>query len=82
MGNENAMLLFAVPNTNWVNATLFVGDLEEVHLSVDHQAVNPAKPGTRAVCVLIYAARGEFPASRRVLSLTHPEEVGGNEVKQ
>jgi hypothetical protein len=25
---------------------------------------------------------GEFPASPGVLSLTHPEEVGGNEVKQ
>ncbi len=82
MGNENATLLFAAPNTSWVNATLFMGDLEEVNLSSDCETANPAKPGTRAVCVLIYAARGEFPASRGVLSRTHPEEVGGNEVKQ
>ena len=82
MGNENATLLFAVPNTNWVNATLFMGDLKEVNLSGDREAVSPAKPDTQAVCALIYAARGEFPASRGVLSLTHPEEVGGNEVKQ
>jgi hypothetical protein len=43
MGTENATLLSAVPNTNWVNATLFLGDRE---------AVNSAKPGTRAVSVL------------------------------
>jgi len=57
MGNENATLLFAVPNTNWVNATLFMGYLKEIKL-------------------------GEFPASRGALSITHSEEVGGNEVKQ
>jgi hypothetical protein len=58
-----------------------MGDLERVDLSGGGEAVNPAEPGTRAVCVLLYAARGEFPASREVLSLTHPEEVRGNEVK-
>jgi hypothetical protein len=57
MGNENATLLFAVPNTNWLNTAFFMGYLEEIKL-------------------------GEFPASRGALSLTHPEEVGGNEVKQ
>jgi hypothetical protein len=57
-------------------------DLKEADLSGDREAVNPAKPGTRAVCVLIYAARDEFPVSRRVLSLTYSEELGGNEVKQ
>jgi hypothetical protein len=65
MGNENAMLLFAVPNTNWVNATFLWADLEEVNLSVDREAVNPAKPGTRAVCVLIM---------QRVASLLLPGE--------
>jgi len=49
---------------------MFMGDLEVV------------KPGTRAVCVLIHAVRGEFPASREVLSVTHPEQLGSNEVKQ
>ena len=73
MGTVNATLLLAVPNTNWVIATLFLGDRE---------AVNPAKPGTRADCVLYVAARDEFPASRGVLSLTLPEKVGGHEVKQ
>ena len=58
-----------------------MGD-EEVDLSGGGEAVNPAKPGTRAVCVLFLAVRGEFPDSRGVLSLTLPEEVGGNEVKQ
>ena len=48
----------------------------------DREAVNSAKPGTRADCVLCVAARDEFPASRGVLSLTLPEEVGGHEVKQ
>jgi hypothetical protein len=57
-------------------------DLKAVNLSGDREAVNPAKPGTRAVSVLLYAARDEFPASRGVLSLTYPEAVGGNEVKQ
>jgi hypothetical protein len=35
MGTVNATLLLAVPNTNWVIATLFLGDRE---------AVNPANP--------------------------------------
>jgi len=43
MGTKNATLLSAVPNTDWVNATLFLG-----YLAKD----NPAKPGTRAVSVL------------------------------
>jgi hypothetical protein len=44
----------------------FTVDLKEANLSGDREAVNPAQPGTRAVGVLIYAARGEFPASRGV----------------
>jgi hypothetical protein len=49
---------------------LFVGEFE---------AVDFLEPG-RFVS-FSHAARGEFPASRGVLSLTHPEKVGGNEVK-
>ena len=43
MGTGNATLLFAVPNTYWVNATI----LKEANLSGDREAVTPAKPGTR-----------------------------------
>ena len=82
MGTENATPLFAVPNTNWVNATFSWLTSKEANLSGDGEAVNLAKPGTRAVCVLIHAMRGEFPASREVLSVTHPEQVGSKEVKQ
>jgi hypothetical protein len=56
MGTKNATLLSAVPNTNWVNATLFLGDRE---------AVNSAKPGTRAVSV---------PFSQRAASFLLPGE--------
>jgi hypothetical protein len=58
MGNENATLLFVVSNTNWVNATFLMGDLEEVNLSVDREAVYPPKPGTRVVCGLSDRRRG------------------------
>jgi hypothetical protein len=73
MGTETATLLFAVPNTHWGECNDLMVELKEANLSGDCEAVNPAKPGTRAVGVLIYAARGEFPASRGVLSITYPE---------
>ncbi|HMD06866.1 MAG TPA: hypothetical protein VKH63_04980 [Candidatus Acidoferrum sp.] len=52
MGTKNATLLSAVPNTNWVNATLFLGDRRAVNFWGDRKAVNSAKPGTWAVSVL------------------------------
>jgi hypothetical protein len=74
MATENATLLFAVPNTNWVNAT-FIGLTSKRSIS-RVTAKRSTQPNTAP------AARDEFPASRGVLSLTHPEEVAGNEVKQ
>lgn len=65
MGTVNATLLFAEPNTNWVNATF---------LCVTSQRSISWATAKRP--------RGEFPASRGVLILTHPEEVGDDEVKQ
>lgn len=64
------------------DCNIFKGDREAVNFLGNREAVNSAKPGTRADCVLCVAARDEFPASRGVLSLTLPEEVGGHEVKQ
>jgi hypothetical protein len=81
MGTVSATMLFAVPNTDRVNA-IFSWVTSKWTISWDdREAVNPAKPGTQAVRALFSAARGEFPAPRGVLSLTHPEGVGGNEVK-
>jgi hypothetical protein len=72
MGTVNATLLFAEPNTNWVNATfLRMGDLKVVKPSPAPGRLYP-----------LFAARGESPASRGVLILTHPGEVGDDEVKQ
>jgi hypothetical protein len=65
MGTENATLLCAVPNTNWVNATLFMADRKAVNSRGDREAVEPAKPGTRAVCVLF---------KRRAVSFLLPGE--------
>jgi hypothetical protein len=81
MGTENATPLSAAPNTNWVNATFLMLDLEVVNFFGVRKAVNLAKPGTRAVNVL-FAARGKFPASRGVRILAHPEKDGGDEVNR
>jgi hypothetical protein len=79
MGTENATPLSAVPNTNWVNAT-FLWLTSKRPISRVTAKRSPQQ--TRHPGGLFHAARGEFPASRAVLSLTHPEEIGGNEVKQ
>jgi hypothetical protein len=82
MGTENATPLFAVPNTNWVNATfLWLTSKRPISRVTAKRSTQP-NPAPGAVCVLIHAVRGEFPASREVLSVTHPEQLGSNEVKQ
>jgi hypothetical protein len=75
MGTETATLLFAVPRyrASLGECNDLMVYLKEANLSGDREAVSPAKPGTRAVCVLLSAARGEFPASRGVLSIPYPE---------
>jgi hypothetical protein len=81
MGTENVKLLTAVPNTNWVNATfLWLTSKRPIsQVTAKRSTQQTRHPG--GLCP-IHVARGEFPASRAVLSLTHPEEVGGNEVKE
>ncbi len=77
MGTVNATLLSAGPSTAWVNATFswLISSWGE------REAGQPSCAPGRFASVY-HAARGEFPASRGVLILTHPEEVGGNEVRQ
>jgi len=71
MGTVNATLLSAEPITTWVNATFSWlttswGELE---------AGQPSRAPGRSTFFCL-AARGVFPASRGVLILTHPLEVG------
>jgi hypothetical protein len=57
MGTVDSTLLFAAPNTNWVNATLWASSKWQVQPSL-------------AECFVpsILTVYGEFPASRGVLS--------------
>jgi hypothetical protein len=79
MGTVNATPLSAEPITTLGEYNIFMDDL-----FVGGTRSGPAKLRTRAIASFsyAYAARGQFPASRGVLFLTHPEEVGGDEVKQ
>jgi hypothetical protein len=74
MGTVNAILLFAEPITTWVNAR-FLWMTSSWGNSKRSISLNP---GDLLPSLL---QRGEFPASRGVLSLTHAEKAGGNEVK-
>jgi hypothetical protein len=57
MGTVDSTLLFAAPNTNWVNATLWASPKWQVQPSLAECFVSS-----------ILTVYGEFPASRGVLS--------------
>jgi hypothetical protein len=71
MGTVNATLLSAEPITTWVKATL------SWSTSPRRNAKWSSHPGDLLPLMRVCGV----PASRRVLFLTQPEEVGGNEVK-
>jgi hypothetical protein len=79
MGTVNATPLSAEPITTLGEYNIFMDDLFVGELEVGQPS---CAPGRFASFSYTHAARGQFPASRGVLFLTHPEEVGGDEVKQ
>jgi hypothetical protein len=74
MGTVNALLLFAEPNTNWVNATFVWATSTRSIFGLPSQTRHPD-----GMCPSL-AARDVFLASREVLILAQPEAAGGNEV--
>ncbi len=76
MGTVIATLLFAVPNTTWVSASFLWGLRGKSRWLMQQNAASKNQVTS------IFAACGEFPASRGVLFHTQPEIAGGDEVKQ